>query len=145
MRLCLFCDHAVENEHASNTLLSYYVCDECWEEMQKGYTLLSCSEEPVFKNQEPICYLRSKDGTTTAAYPTGEWAVYGKEAIEELFAAEQAAQIIENKIGFVIPEVFSEIREIYKNLIIPSKETIQVNEELQNLTNDSESGDTACK
>ena len=127
MKHCFFCNNEI-NDESNNSLLTYRLCNACKQEMDKGNTLVVIQTDPVFENQGCICHLSVPDPENPEstrlipAYPTGEWAVFDDNTINEFFDATRATQIISNKIGLIMEDAFNEIKDIYKNTKLKTEE-----------------------
>ena len=117
---CFFCGAEIPENTEPATLVRYYVCDECKKEMDKGIVVVAIDSKPSFKGQEPICeYVHDENGEQKEKiYPTGEWAVFSEQTIRTLFGedTEKVSRILIQKSAWVSPEVFDEIKQVYKDL-----------------------------
>ncbi len=120
-KICFFCGNTFESD-TYETIVNYHVCPECKAEMDKGITLLSVQNTKSFKDQIPICKYETNDGLKEM-YPTGEWAVFPENAIHEFFgdSSETTSKLITDRKGFIAPEIFNQIKEIYKDLKVPER------------------------
>jgi hypothetical protein len=87
------CDRKFDNKEI---FTDYSPCDKCKEDMDKGFVITECTEEPNFENQPPI-----QEG----AYPTSRLWIIETNTAEEIFTEEIV------KIGQVLvdPEVARKI------------------------------------
>ena len=119
--ICFFCQREINEHKPENTIANYKICDECLEVMNEGITLIAVTEKPIYSEQYPICkYDTGREFKTF--YPTGEWAVFSEETIR-LFFDEKADNIINKKITFIDPTVFTEIKNIYSTLKVKKPHT----------------------
>lgn len=123
---CFFCGSEIPENTEPATLVRYYVCDECKKEMDKGIVVVAIDSKPSFKGQEPICeYVHDENGEQKEKiYPTGEWAVFSEQSIRTLFGedTEKVSRILIQKSAWVSPEVFDEIKQVYKDLRVKHTE-----------------------
>lgn len=85
-----------EIEMPMHACIDFEPCDECREEMSKGFTLMEATPEPNAATNRPM---------QNGVYPTGIWCVIKPEAAERIFAGMDTSK----GKAFIEPEAFEQL------------------------------------